>query len=86
LARLEAGREQLNVTAFDVSTELGGLCESLQPLAASRRLSLKFAAPGALVVDGDAVKVRRIAQNLGRGTTFASVFPRHYSSIGQASS
>jgi signal transduction histidine kinase len=64
LARLEAGREQLNVTAFDVSKELGGLCDSLQPLAASRRLSLTLQAPGTLIVDGDAVKVRRIAQNI----------------------
>lgn len=64
LARLEAGREQRNLTRFDVGAELGGLCESLQPLAASRHLFLKFAAPLALGVEGDAVKVRRIAQNL----------------------
>jgi signal transduction histidine kinase len=64
LARLEAGREQLNVARFNVYTEVGELCESLQPLAASRRLVLKFDSPPVLVVDGDSVKVRRIAQNL----------------------
>jgi signal transduction histidine kinase len=64
LARLEAGREQRNVTRFDAKIELGGLCESLQPFADSRRLFLKFTGPTSLVVDGDAVKVRRIAQNL----------------------
>jgi signal transduction histidine kinase len=64
LARLEAGREQRNVTRFSVNSELGTLCESLQPLADSRQLFLKFTAPGLLDVDGDAVKVRRIAQNL----------------------
>jgi signal transduction histidine kinase len=64
LARLEAGREQRNVQRFNVHTEVGGLCESLQPLAASRQLFLRFEAPQVFVVDGDAVKVRRIAQNL----------------------
>jgi len=64
LARLEAGREQLSVARFNARTELAELCESLQPLAANYRLFLKFDAPAALIVDGDAVKVRRIAQNL----------------------
>jgi signal transduction histidine kinase len=64
LARLEAGREQRNVARFNARTEIAELCDSLQPLAASRGLFLKFDAPAALVADGDAVKVRRIAQNL----------------------
>jgi signal transduction histidine kinase len=64
LARLEAGREQRNVARFNIRTEIAGLCDSLQPLAASRRLFLKFDAPPVLLADGDAVKVRRIAQNL----------------------
>jgi signal transduction histidine kinase len=64
LARLEAGREQRNVARFNARTEISELCDSLQPLAANRKLVLKFDAPAALVVDGDAVKVRRIAQNL----------------------
>ena len=64
LARLEAGREQRNVARFNVRTEIAELCDSLQPLASSRRLFLKFDAPAVLLADGDAVKVRRIAQNL----------------------
>jgi len=64
LARLEAGREQRNVARFNARTGISELCDSLQPLAASRKLFLRFDAPAALVVDGDAVKVRRIAQNL----------------------
>jgi signal transduction histidine kinase len=64
LARLEAGREQRNVARFNVCTEISELCDSLQPLATSRKLFLRFDGPPALVVDGDAVKVRRIAQNL----------------------
>jgi signal transduction histidine kinase len=64
LARLEAGREQRNVATFDTRCVISELCESLQPLAASRKLFLKFDAPPALLVDGDSIKVRRIAQNL----------------------
>lgn len=64
LARLEAGREHRNVARFNARTEISELCDSLQPLAASRKLFLKFDAPAELVVDGDAVKVRRVAQNL----------------------
>ena len=64
LARLEAGREQRNVARFNARTEIAELCDSLQPLAANRRLFLKFDAPAVLLADGDAVKVRRIAQNL----------------------
>jgi signal transduction histidine kinase len=64
LARLEAGREQRNVARFNARTEIAELCDSLQPLATSRRLFLKFDAPPVLLADGDAVKVRRIAQNL----------------------
>jgi signal transduction histidine kinase len=64
LTRLEAGREQRNVVTFDARSVISELCDSLQPLAAKRRLFLKFDAPPALLVDGDSIKVRRIAQNL----------------------
>ncbi len=64
LARLEAGRERRSLARFDARTEIGELCDSLQPLAASRELFLKFEGPPVLDVEGDCVKVRRIAQNL----------------------
>ena len=64
LARLEAGREQRSVARFDAGSDIGELCDSLQPLAASRGLFLKFDKPPVLEVEGDCVKVRRIAQNL----------------------
>jgi signal transduction histidine kinase len=64
LTRLEAGREQRNLVTFDARSVISELCDSLQPLAAKRRLFLKFDAPPALLVDGDSIKVRRIAQNL----------------------
>jgi signal transduction histidine kinase len=64
LARLEAGREHRNVARFNARTEIAELCDALQPLATTRRLFLKFVAPPVLLAEGDAVKVRRIAQNL----------------------
>ena len=43
---------------------LRDLCDGLQTQAHERNLYLKAEGPDSLIVDGDAVKVRRIAQNL----------------------
>ena len=40
------------------------LCENLQPLAEERGLFLKLDGPPSFAVDGDAVKLQRITQNL----------------------
>jgi len=64
LARLQAGHELRNVTTFDATALLQELFENLQPLANKRGLTLKADGPGTLTVEGDAVKIRRIAQNL----------------------
>jgi signal transduction histidine kinase len=64
LARLEAGQEQRCVEPFDAAVLLKELCEGLQPLAGERGLILKAVGPTTLPVEGDAVKTRRIAQNL----------------------
>jgi signal transduction histidine kinase len=64
LSRLEAGRDERRVAPFDVTEVLGELCASMQPLAADRSLFLESHGPTALHVEGDAVKTRRIAQNL----------------------
>ena len=64
LARLQAGQEQRSVLPFDVAGELRRLADELRPLAESRGLYLRADGPTTLVVEGDAVKVRRIAQNL----------------------
>ena len=64
LARLQAGHEQRRVASFDAAQMLHRLCEDLRPMAEERRLSLAMNGPEALPVEGDAVKVRRIAQNL----------------------
>jgi signal transduction histidine kinase len=64
LARLQAGRESRQIEPLDVTSILEPLCEGIRPFAAQRGLYLKCEGPAGLAVDGDAVKIRRIAQNL----------------------
>jgi signal transduction histidine kinase len=64
LARLEARVESLHVTTFDVSKLLHELGTSLQPTAITRGLLLDTEGPDPFEVQGDPVKVQRIAQNL----------------------
>src|SRR3984957_19346845 len=64
LARLQAGREVRQIEPLDVTPLLQSLCESIRPVALQRGLSLKCEGPAGLAADGDAVKIRRIAQNL----------------------
>ena len=64
LARLQAGRETRQLEAIDVTTILMPLSEGIRPLAEQRGLYLQCVGPPGFAVDGDAVKIRRIAQNL----------------------
>jgi signal transduction histidine kinase len=64
LARLEAGQEKRQVTRFDAAKVLAELCTTNQPFATARNLFLKMEGPPALLVEGDATKVRRLVQNL----------------------
>ena len=64
LARLQAGREQRQIEPLDVSPIFQQLCEGIRPLAQQRRLFLRCDGPPGFAADGDAVKIRRIAQNL----------------------
>jgi signal transduction histidine kinase len=64
LARLQAGREKREIEPIDVTAILEPLCEGIRPLAEERNLYLNCSGPPGLGVDGDAVKIRRIAQNL----------------------
>lgn len=64
LARLEAGREHCDITTFDAGELVRDLCATMQPMATERRLFLKVESCPAILVTGDAVKTRRIAQNL----------------------
>jgi len=64
LARLEAGREHRQIEPIDVSPIFQQLCEGIRPLAQHHRLLLRCEGPAGFAADGDAVKIRRIAQNL----------------------
>jgi signal transduction histidine kinase len=64
LARLQAGREQRQIEPLDVTPIVQQLCEGVRPLAQQRRLFLRCDGPPGFAADGDAVKIRRIAQNL----------------------
>ena len=64
LARLEAGQERMRLSSFDVSQVLRELCVTLRPLAMNRELALEMDGPEALEVEGDGMRVQRIAQNL----------------------
>jgi len=64
LARLQAGSETRRIEPLDVTTLLQALCEGIRPLAAERGLYLHGHGPDGLATEGDAVKIRRIAQNL----------------------
>jgi signal transduction histidine kinase len=64
LARLEAGHERRQIAALDAAALLSEMCEARQELARARGLSLQASGPVSLPVEGDAVKIVRIAQNL----------------------
>jgi len=64
LARLQAGRESRRVEPLDATAILEPLCDSIRPAALRRGLELTSRGPAGLAVEGDEVKIRRIAQNL----------------------
>ncbi|MEP6885679.1 MAG: sensor histidine kinase [Gammaproteobacteria bacterium] len=64
LARLQAGRERRNIEPLDVSSILQQMCEGITPMAQQRGIYLRCEGPAGFATDGDAVKIRRIAQNL----------------------
>jgi len=63
-ARLDAGHERREIRRFDAAEALADLCSGSQTIAAEHGLYLKAEGPPALPVEGDRVKVCRIAQNL----------------------
>jgi signal transduction histidine kinase len=63
-ARLDAGEEHRQVSPFDAAALMRELVSIAEPIAVERGLSLSGVGPMSLPVEGDAVKVRRIAQNL----------------------
>ena len=64
LARLQAGEETRRVATFDAAELLQRLASDVRPYAESRGLYVATTGPDELEVEGDPIKVRRIAQNL----------------------
>ncbi len=64
LARLQGGLERISVARTDAGAMLRDLCNSMEPYARERGLYLKFSGVEPFWVDGDAVKIWRVAQNL----------------------
>jgi signal transduction histidine kinase len=64
LARLQAGQEQRRLATLDVAQLANELSEDLQSFAEQQGLALRCTGPAPFIVEGDAIKVRRIAQNL----------------------
>ena len=63
-ARLDAGQERREIGPFDAAAMLEELCGAARLAARQRGLFLHTTGAPTLPVDGDGVKVRRIAQNL----------------------
>jgi len=64
LARLQAGQEQRRLATLDVAQLAHELNEDLQSFAEQQGLALRCTGPAPFIVEGDAIKIRRIAQNL----------------------
>jgi signal transduction histidine kinase len=64
LARLQAGQETRKLQPLDAAALLRDLVQSLAGVAEQRGLALHSDGPPELPVQGDAVKLRRIVQNL----------------------
>ncbi|HZH81795.1 MAG TPA: sensor histidine kinase [Phototrophicaceae bacterium] len=64
LTRLEAGQERRDLRPLDAALLLKELCDSFQSFAADRGLFLQCDGPPSLPVQGDAINLQRIAQNL----------------------
>jgi signal transduction histidine kinase len=64
LARLHAGQEHRSLETFDAAELLRRLAEDIRSVAAQNGLFLQIDGPPSFYVEGDRVKVRRIAQNL----------------------
>lgn len=64
LARLQGGQEHRCAGRMDAAALLRDVCEGLQAYAQECNLIVEFNGPAPMWVEGDAVKIRRITQNL----------------------
>ena len=64
VTRLEAGEEHRQLTQFNVADLLDKLVKNIRPLADKKNLWVRGQGVCSLLVEGDSVKIYRIAQNL----------------------
>ena len=64
LARLQGGQEVRELAPVDIAALLSELVEATESLAQDRKLFLRVEGSETFMVEGDAAKIRRIAQNL----------------------
>jgi len=64
MARLESGKEKRAIARLDAAEVMADLCRASQSLADARGLELRVEGAASLPVEGDEIKIRRIAQNL----------------------
>ncbi len=64
LARLQGGQEVRSLAPMDAGRVMREVAEAMQTYADERSLALDFDGPERLDVTGDAIKIRRIVQNL----------------------
>ncbi|GAB3644201.1 CheR family methyltransferase [Spirosoma arcticum] len=63
-SRLEAGQQQVQLASFDAAELLRKLGENIRPLVENKRLTLRLSGEKQLPVEGDALNMLRIAQNV----------------------
>jgi two-component system CheB/CheR fusion protein len=63
-SRLEAGQQQVQLAPFDAAELLRKLGENIRPLVENKRLRLRLSGEKQLPVEGDALNMLRIAQNV----------------------
>ncbi len=64
LARIDAGQDHLSLETFDAAMALRQLSDTLRAVAHERNLFLRVSGPSTLEVQGDRIKILRVAQNL----------------------
>lgn len=64
MSRLEAGEERRQLTTFNIVGLLGDLVETVRPLADKKGLWVRKQGIKSLLIEGDEVKLYRVAQNL----------------------
>jgi signal transduction histidine kinase len=64
LARLESGQEVRSIETVNISNLLSVLCDSAESIAQTKELYIQTEGPMNLLVEGDSMKIQRIAQNL----------------------